>query len=197
MYRKLRNCANSEEKKLKSEYYCRLIEDAKGDSSKMWKAIKETLPSNHNDINVVFSHGKFQTDPKGIAETLNNHFSSIGKRLAKAFSGSKPIRCGAVPNSSFSLKSLTSAFVEKQLRLTKTNKAIGLDNISDADIRDNIRDAASVLASLLRDIINLSFEKGRFPSSWKCAKVTALFKQGDRTDKDNYRPISILPMVMQ
>ena len=46
MYRKLRNFANSEEKKLKSEYYCRLIEDAKGDSSKMWKAIKETLPSN-------------------------------------------------------------------------------------------------------------------------------------------------------
>ena len=85
MYRKLKNCANSEEKKLKSGCYYRLIEDAKGDSSKMWKAIKETLPSNHNEINVVFSHGKLQTDPRGIAETLNNHFSSIGKRLAKAF----------------------------------------------------------------------------------------------------------------
>jgi len=56
-------------------------------------------------------------------------------------------------------------------------------------------DAASVLASPLRDIINLSFEKGRFPSSWECAKVTALFKRGDKTDKDNYRPISILPTV--
>ena len=191
MYRKLRNCANSEEKKLKSEYYCRLIEDVKGDSSKMWNTIKETLPSNHNEINAVFSHGKLQTDPKGIAETLNNHFSSIGKRLAKAFSGLKPIRCGAVPNSSFSLKSVKSAFVEKQLRLMKTNKAIGLDNISVCLLRD----AASVLTSPLRDIINLSFEKSRFPSSWKCAKVTALFKQGDKTDKDNYRPISILPTV--
>ena len=130
MYRKLRNCANSEEKKLKSEYYCRLIENAKGDSSKMRKAIKETLPSNHNEINAVFSDGKLQTDPKGIAETLNNHFSSIGKRLAKAFSGSKPIRCSTVPDSSFSLKSVTSAFLEKQLRLMKTNKAIGLVNIS-------------------------------------------------------------------
>ena len=73
----------------------------------------------------------------------------------------------------------------------KTNKALGLDNIS----ARLLRDAANVLASPLRDIINLSFEKGQFPSSWKCAKVTALFKQGDKTDKDNYRPISILPTV--
>ena len=51
----------------------------------MWKVIKETLPSNHNEINAVLSDRKLQTDPNGIAETLNNHFSSIDKRLAKAF----------------------------------------------------------------------------------------------------------------
>jgi len=168
-----------------------LIEDAKGDGSKMWKAIKETLPSNHNEINAGFSHGKLQTDPKGIAETLNNHFSSISKRLAKARFGSKPIGSKPIWYSSLSLKSVTSAFVEKQLCLMKTNKVIGLDNISACLLRDT----ASVLASPLRDIINLSFEKGRLPSSWKCAKVTALFKQGDKTDKDNYRHISILPTV--
>ena len=74
--------------------------------------------------------------PKVFAETLNNHFSSIGKRLAKAFSGSKPIRYGAVPNSSFSLKYVTSTFVEKQLRLMKTSEAIGLDNISARLLQD-------------------------------------------------------------
>ena len=73
----------------------------------------------------------------------------------------------------------------------KTNKAVGLDNIS----ARLLQDAANVLTSPLRDTINLSFKKGRFPSSWKCAKVTALFKQGDKTDKDNYCPISILPTV--
>ena len=73
----------------------------------------------------------------------------------------------------------------------KTNKAVGPDNIS----ARLLRNAANELAPPLRDIINLSFEKGRFPLSWKCAKVTALFKQGDKTDKDNYRPISILPTV--
>ena len=34
-----------------------------------------------------------------------------------------------------------------------------------------------------------------FPGVWKCAKVTALFKDGDKSLKDNYRPISILPTI--
>ena len=66
MYRKLKNCANREERRLKSEYYCRLIEDAKGESCRMWKAIKETLPSNRCEINAIFSDGKLQTDPTSI-----------------------------------------------------------------------------------------------------------------------------------
>ena len=34
-----------------------------------------------------------------------------------------------------------------------------------------------------------------FPEVWKCSKVTALFKSGDRTNTTNYRPISILPTL--
>ena len=30
---------------------------------------------------------------------------------------------------------------------------------------------------------------------WKSAKVSALFKGGDKSQKDNYRPISILPTI--
>jgi len=180
MYRKLKNCANQEERRLKSEYYCLLIEDAKGDSCRMWKAIKETLPSNRCEINAIFSDGKLQTDPASIAETLNNHFSSIGKKLAKAFSGALPDQCFAC-SSNFSLQPVTISFVEEQLSQLQINKAIGLDNIS----ARLLRDSASVLARSLQYIINLSLESGCFPSSWKCAKVTALFKQGDRSDKDN------------
>ena len=34
-----------------------------------------------------------------------------------------------------------------------------------------------------------------FAGVWKCAKVTTLFKDGDKSLKDNYRPISILPNI--
>ena len=53
MYKKLRNLANREEKNLKSKYYCQLIEGCKDDGSKMWRAIKEVLPSEKGSV--IFS----------------------------------------------------------------------------------------------------------------------------------------------
>ena len=51
------------------------------------------------------------------------------------------------------------------------------------------------LPQTLTGLINKSFSDGVFPRVWKCAKVIALFKDGDKSIKDNYRPISILPTI--
>ena len=40
---------------------------------------------------------------------------------------------------------------------------------------------------------NRLLEVSTFPSILKCGKVTALFKGGDRTDCNNYRPITVIP----
>ena len=42
---------------------------------------------------------------------------------------------------------------------------------------------------------DMSIRSGKFPGIWKCSKVAALFKSGDRTNATNYRPISILPTL--
>ena len=44
-------------------------------------------------------------------------------------------------------------------------------------------------------MFNISIETSRFPDSWKVARVTPIFKDGDRADKSNYRPISVLPVI--
>ena len=43
--------------------------------------------------------------------------------------------------------------------------------------------------------MNLSIRTGTFPNLWKCSKITALFKSGDRSNASHYRPISILPTL--
>lgn len=49
------------------------------------------------------------------------------------------------------------------------------------------------LAMPLVHIINLSIKQGIFPHHLKKTKVIPIFKSGNRSDINNYRPISILP----
>ena len=44
---------------------------------------------------------------------------------------------------------------------------------------------------MFTDLINKNFITGLFPNSWKCARVTFLFKGGNFVG--NYRPVSLLP----
>ena len=47
----------------------------------------------------------------------------------------------------------------------------------------------------LTHIVNISLEQGIVPSCCKVAKVTPIFKAGDKDEPGNYRPISILPLL--
>ena len=49
-----------------------------------------------------------------------------------------------------------------------------------------------VIGPHLLHVINCSIVTSVFPSAWKIARVTPLYKSGDRSDLNNFRPISIL-----
>ena len=55
--------------------------------------------------------------------------------------------------------------------------------------------APNVLAPSITFMIDKSIETGGFPSTCKNAKVSPIFKTGDKDDVNNYRPISILPTI--
>ena len=55
--------------------------------------------------------------------------------------------------------------------------------------------SASIIAPSIVKLINHSFNTASFPQRWKTAKVSPLFKGGDSEDLNNYRPISVLPVL--
>ncbi len=86
---------------------------------------------------------------------------------------------------------VTAQFVEKQLLGMPENKAVGLDRLPGRLLRA----AAPVIAHTLVYIFNISLQSGKFINEWKYAKVIPLFKSGPAIERNNYRPISILPML--
>ena len=56
-------------------------------------------------------------------------------------------------------------------------------------------DQTAVIVPSLTFIINLSIRTRIFPDDWKVAKVTPIYKEGGKTNQNNYRPISVLPVV--
>ena len=95
------------------------------------------------------------------------------------------------PEHQFVFQPITENFVLSQLKSLKTNKAIGLDNIS----ARLIKDASVVICDQLTCLYNRSLQSAVFPNIWKMGKVTALFKSGSRLDANNYRPITVLPTL--
>ena len=95
------------------------------------------------------------------------------------------------PEHQFVFQPITENFVLNQLKSLKTNKAIGLDNIS----ARLIKDASVVICDQLTCLYNRSLQSAVFPNIWKMGKVTALFKSGSRLDANNYRPITVLPTL--
>ncbi len=70
-------------------------------------------------------------------------------------------------------------------------KASGLDNIS---VR-LLKSSAPTIIPSLTYIINLVICKGIIPADWKSARVSAIYKNDSKLDLNNYKPISVLPVI--
>ena len=91
-------------------------------------------------------------------------------------------------NQSFEIPPITETQMLDLINKIPSSKAIGCDDLSVKVLKL----AASVLTHPLRRLMNLSISTGSFPSTWKTAQFTPLFKNGSREDTSNYRPISVL-----
>ena len=92
----------------------------------------------------------------------------------------------------FTIPYITPEDIERLLQTMPSHKATGSDGLS-AQI---LKIAAPAISLPLSRLINHWIDTGTFPSVWKSAKVTPIYKgQGSRGDKNNYPPISVLSLL--
>ena len=128
------------------------------------------------------------TQPDDIAEMFNNHFTNITKTLTQSNNINTVSSANEVPISSMYLQPTQHEEILKIISELKTKYSFGIDNIPDAIIKQY----AHYIAMPLADVCNKSFEQAIFPNQLKIARVKPLFKKGEKTQINNYRPISLL-----
>ena len=126
----------------------------------------------------------------------DDFFCSIGKDLASKIEGGyDPLTfCDYFVNSNaakFVFKSINAEQVREAIGKLRTSKSFGDDGISSYFLKL----AMPFIEDSLVFLFNTSLETNQFPDPWKIARVSPIFKDGEKTEKSNYRPISVLPVV--
>ena len=198
MYRRLRNQVSNRIKIEKRRYQRNEISDNMDNPKSFWKIMKNIFPGDKEKIttpkSIKTDDGKTVIDQPTIARSFNEFFTGAVSRLLQTAGLStsvRPFSSGKFTSERFILQPISEEFILKQLRDLKVKKATGLDGIPARFLKDS----AAVIAPTVTFLVNLSLSTGSVPDEWKKARVVPLYKSGGRENMDNYRPISILPVL--
>ena len=189
-YRELRNRITGEVRKLKKNYYVGKLTSYEHNASQAWKTLKSLLP-NKKAVTSTF-HG----NDVEVANTFNSFFATIGQTLSETIpytndQNNFPVNERFLTENKFELMTVSEDEVLVEIKKLKNKKSTGIDEISSGILKLS----AEEITPSLTFLINRSITDKVVPSRWKIAKVIPLFKKGDKNQPNNYRPISLLPIV--
>ena len=183
----------------KENYYGREFEKYKSSTKKTWNTINEIINKcKHETLPDQFViNGDNITNKSVIAENFNHHFATTGSDLATC---SSVENVGNITNDHYLRRNIHSEFqfhqidvemVENTIQNLNSTKSTGYDGLS----IDLIKQLGHIIAEHLSFIINCSLALSIFPDKLKIAKIIPIYKKGDKHQIENYRPISILPVI--
>ncbi len=177
---------------LKRDYVKSTLDRHKDNPKKIWQSIRNFWPGKKQDKTSIKSLNGLNNN-KDIANELNKHFCTTGTRIQNDIDVTEDMAIFPPPVSppvfDFSMVS-DDQVAEAICRLSNT-RACGTDQITSFMLKAGKAEILPVLTH----IFNLSVREKTFPTMWKHARVTPLYKSGPRNQPDNYRPISVLPTV--
>ena len=213
-----KNCKKIAEEE-KRNHFVKATENGIMSSKSFWKLTKPLLTNKGSTFKTniqLVEDGIIINDDKEIAEIFNDHYINIVENATgtapstvsnntsqdqdrtnvnqiienyKNHPSIEKIRENVPENElEFTLPFATKEHINKIIKNLDTSKATGPDEIP----AKLVKLVADVLDEHLTFIINNDIKRQMFSENAKIAHVAPIFKAKDRTNKVNYRPISIL-----
>jgi endonuclease/exonuclease/phosphatase family metal-dependent hydrolase len=155
-------------------------------------------------------HGSLQTDTPGQLEALRAHYEALATPTMPAADIHPDVALHhehikqtyqnilaqpPVDDADTAAKPINAAIskeeVAKAIQKLKNYKAAGHDRVP----AELLKRGGSSMLNMLTDLFNMVWDNELVPKGWRQGNVTSIFKAGDRTDCNNYRPITVLPVI--
>ena len=217
-YTKYRNYCTGLFRKGKKSYYNNLDIKRITDNRQFWKTVGPLFSDKHfssQKITLV-EEGEIISNDGVVAETFNNYFANIVKTLnIEGFDANNYINDPKLDHiSNIVQKFNTHASILKIKEHVKIAEPFNLKPVDETIINAKIGsldkrkpttykniptkilvESKDIISPIIAQIFNDCNNNSNFPNALKLADITPAHKKEERTMKDNYRPISILPPV--
>ena len=217
-FKKQKNYTNRLLKMEKKRYFANLDLNNYTDNKKFWQTVKP-LFSGGNGVQKItlVENDEVITDDKKIAETFNDFFVNAVSTLdlkennaimndtdhlldpvKKALFKFKDhpsileIRKNIKDEVTFSFSAVTETDMAKEIEVLNDKKSGTFMNIPTKRLKEAKDEIAKPLTQIWNNEVILN---KKFPSNLKLADITPLFKKLEPILKENYRPVSLLPVV--
>jgi hypothetical protein len=192
-FKNFRNIYNRLVRVVKKEYYHNRVENCKNPKM-VWDMYNELTNRNvsSKSLNELNINGTISKDDLEISEHFNDFFSSVGPAIAESIpiTNIDPMNFLNYPENipSLDFGEIGPVFISDIIKTFEPKKSVDMDGIS----MHLLKYIDSAIAVPLAHVFNLSLRSGIFPDKLKMSRVIPIFKSGDSTIPDNYRPISLV-----
>ena len=216
-YRKLRNDVVKLTKKVKRDYFVNLNLNSVTDNKKFWQSVKPnfTNKSLKSKKIILVENGDIISENNKTVEIMNDYFVNITKEMdipevchtdvdslctdpidviTQMYSEHPSIlkiKENVKVGMNFNFDEIYESQVEKEILNLNSKKSTGPDSIPPKVLKHSVHIVKAPMTQLFNNMIKLN----HFPSDLKYANVAPIFKKDDNTNKENYRPVSILPSI--
>ena len=183
--------ANRAKRNAKKRFQAKVVDslsDPNLDVRNFWKISNRILDDKSDrKIPPLLENNNLVPDDTQKADIFNNHFASIA-----SLDHDMPLP--RLPDFQFDtnarIDNIETTELEVKRLLTQLNahKATGPDGIGNWVLKH----CSNTLCKPLTVLFNKCLADGVFPRTWKLANVSPVYKKGSKSDKVNYRPISLL-----
>jgi len=163
------------------------------DSKKKWNILKTEfkLKIKNEEVKKLRVDGIDVTDHAEIANNFKKHFETCATALANNVPDAGECDILIEQQNAWQFHTITENELLEIINSLLPKSSCGFDLLTNRMLKKE----RVLFSKLMIDLINETLTLGTFPEALKIAKVIPIFKKGDQSNMNNYRPIALLPVL--